>query len=638
MRTWKKILPKKANENGRIKFLMLAVFVLGFLTIFQLFRLQVGQFAFFYDTALRQQEVKTKLQAQRGRIFIEDFKTPGGAGEFFPLATNKQFANVFAKPKDITDPQATAEAIYTIYNEPRVIADVERRLAEDPALASSSPEFKKFKREVDIKARKEKIIADYVVLFSKKDDPYEPLIKKVDEELLKKITDLNLTGIDYNFEMDRFYPEGNTGAHLMGFVGYVGDQKRGRYGLEGYFDTILAGKSGSVKADRDARGGLIIMNDKDYQRAEDGSDIFLTINRSIQFEACRKLAESVKRHGADGGSVIIQDPKTGAIIAMCSYPDYDPNNYQDAGGSKVYRNPAIYDQFEPGSTFKAITMVSALNEGVVTPETTFTDKSFVMVEGWPKPIRNSDFDTFGAHGVTNMTSVLENSLNTGAIWTMEQMGAQKFAEYVRNFGFGVNSGIELDSENSGNIYNINVKKIKPISAATAAFGQGITATPLQMINAYSAIANGGQLMKPYVVKSVVDSKGNKQETKPQVVRQVITERAASLVTGMLVSVVENGHAKSAQVPGFYIAGKTGTAQVSSGQGGGYSSKYIHSFIGYPSNNPKFVILTKIDNPRSAKFAESTAVPLFGEIAPFVIDYFEMNQERDIAEQLKKKNK
>lgn len=636
MRTWKKTLQKKPNEDSRIRFLMLAIFVIGLLSILQLFRLQVSQFGFFSDTARRQQEVNAKLQANRGRIFIEDIKSPGENGEFYPLATNKQFARVFAKPKDITDPNGTAEAIYSAYNEPKVIADVEARIDSDPAYASSTPEFRKFKRDLDVKARKEKIIADYVALFSKKNDPYESLFKKVDEEMLKKITDLKLPGIDFNYEIDRFYPEGNMGAHLLGFVGFVGDQKKGRYGLEGYYDTILSGKSGSVKADRDARGGLIIMNDKDLQKAEDGADVFLTINRSIQFEACRKLNEAVRRHGADGGSVIIEDPKTGAIIAMCSYPDYDPNEYQEAPSSKVYRNPAIYDQYEPGSTFKAITMVSALNEGVVTPETTYTDKSFVMIEGWPKPIRNSDFDTHGAHGVTTMTSVLENSLNTGAIWSMEQIGAQKFAEYVRNFGFGTNAGIELDSENKGNIYNINVKKIRPINAATASFGQGITVTPLQMINAYAAIANGGLLMKPYIVKDIVDAKGNKQETSPQSVRRVVTERAASLVTGMLVSVVENGHAKGAQVPGFYIAGKTGTAQVSSGSGGGYSGKYIHSFVGYPANNPKFVILTKIDNPRDAKFAESTAVPLFGEIAPFVINYYEMSQERDPNEQAKKK--
>ncbi len=634
MRTWKKTTNKNTNENSRIKLLMLAIFVIGFLTIIQLFRLQVAQFDFFFSTARRQQESNSKLPAQRGRIFIEDVKSPGEKGEFFPLATNKQFAKIFVKPKDILDPQATAEAIYNAYNQQKVVDEVDYRLATDSLLASSTAEFIKFKRDVDIKARKEKIIADYVAIFSKKDDPYEPLLKKVDEDMLKKINDLKLPGVDFNYEMGRFYPEGNMGAQILGFVGFTGDQKSGRYGVEGYFDTVLSGKEGLVKADRVARGGLIIMNDKDYQKPEDGSDIFLTINRSIQFETCRKLAEAVKRHGADGGSVIIEDPKTGAIIAMCSYPDYDPNAYQDAISPKVYSNSAIYDQYEPGSTFKAITMVSAINEGAVTPDTTYVDKSFVMIEGWPKPIRNSDFDTHGAHGVTTMTAVLENSLNTGAIWSMEQIGAQKFTQYVKNFGFGANTGIELDSENSGNIYNINMKKIKPVNAATASFGQGITTTALQMINAYSAIANGGLLMKPYIVQNIVDSKGNKQETKPQVIRRVVTERAASLVTGMLVSVVENGHAKGAQIPGHYIAGKTGTAQVAGK--GGWSGKYIHSFIGYPSNNPSFVILTKIDNPRDAKFAESTAVPLFGEIAPFVMDYYKVGLERDLNDQNKKK--
>lgn len=609
---------------------MLAIFVIGLLTITQLFRLQVGKYGFYSETARRQQEVNAKLDPQRGRIFIQDDEN----GDLFPLATNKQFALIFAKPKDIADPKTTAEALYHAYNEPKVLADVEAKIAEDPELASSSEDYKKFKVEADAKVRQEQIIADYVALFSKKDDPYEPLIKKADEDVLKKITDLKLAGIDYNMESSRYYPEKNTGAHILGFVGYVGSEKRGRYGLEGYFDTILSGKSGSVKADRDARGGLIIMNDKDYKKAEDGSDILLTINRTVQFEACRRLNEAVKRHGADGGSVIIEEPKTGAIIAMCSYPDYDPNQYQDASSNKVYKNPAISDQYEPGSTFKSITMASALNEGVVNPETTYTDKSFVMVEGWPKPIRNADFDTHGAHGVTSMTQMLDFSLNTGAIWAMEQLGAQKLGAYIKNFGFGVNSGIELDSEGAGNIANITAKKIRPINAATASFGQGITVTPLQMVNAYSALANGGLLMKPYIVKSVIDSKGNKKVTEPQVVRRVISQRTASLVTGMMVSVVENGHAKGAQMPGYFIAGKTGTAQVSS-RDGGYSNNYIHSFIAYPANNARFVVLTKIDHPRDAKFAESTAIPLFSEITSFLLSYYEVPQERNPNQQKKK---
>jgi cell division protein FtsI/penicillin-binding protein 2 len=634
MSSWKK-QRKHFDEDSRIKYLMLAIFVIGLLVIGQLYRLQIYQHPIYAEIARKQQEVSATLEPKRGRIFLANDKANDSQGELFPLATNKQFALVFAKPNVMTNPQSVAEGIYTVYDEARTIREVEVRLNADPAFASSTLEFKKFKQELDLKAKKTQIINNYLELFSHKESKYVPIIKKADDELVAKIKALGLEGIDFTYQDDRYYPEGNTGSHLLGFLGYVGDERRGRYGLEGYFNTILSGQTGSIKADRDARGGIIVMNAGNYKQAQNGSDIFLTVNRSIEFQACQKLAETVERHGADGGSLIVQDPKTGAIIAMCSYPDYDPNNYQEEKNSKVFRNPAIYDAYEPGSTFKAITMASALDAGKVVPETTYIDNGTVMVDGWDKPIHNSDSDTHGAHGLTTMTQVLEFSLNTGAVWTMQHMGAQNFADYVRNFGFGSKLGIEMDTESSGDIYNIEVKKIRPINAATASFGQGITVTPLQMVNSYSAIANGGHLMKPYIIKEIVDAKGNKQTTAPVEIRRVLSEHAASLVTGMLVSVVENGHAKGAHIPGYYIAGKTGTAQVSGGSGGGYSNNYIHSFIGFPANNPKFVILTKIDNPKDARYAESTAIPLFAQVAPFVVDYFEMQKERDPVEQMKK---
>lgn len=628
MATWRRH-KKVINEDSRIKYLMLAIFILGGGLVFQLYRLQIKDHEIYAGMAQRQQEVKATLNPGRGRIFMNDSRDFSGNNEIFPLATNKQFATVFAKPNAVTEPQRIADTLYALNDEAYVITEVDNALAADPKLASSTADFKKFKRDVDIKARKEATIAKYVAILTKKDDPYEVLFKKADEDLVNKIKEYKFAGIDFSFEMARYYPEHNVGSHLLGFVGYVGDKKQGRYGLEGYFDAMLEGRSGSILADRDARGGIIVMNDKDYKKAVDGSDIFLTINRSIQFNACQKLVEAVRRHGADGGSVVIMEPKTGAIIAMCSYPDYDPNNYQDTKSSKTYRNPAIYDNYEPGSTFKVITLAAALDQGKVGPDSTYNDTGQIMIEGWNKPISNSDFSTFGAHGKTSVTTMLEKSLNVGAIWTMNQIGPVVFAQYVKKFGFGQDTGIELDSESAGNIYNLTVKKIKPISAATASFGQGITVTPIQMISAYAAVANGGHMMKPYIVKEIVSPAGAKQVTESREIGQPISTKAAAILTGIMVNAVENGHAKRAQVPGYYVAGKTGTAQVSGGSGRGYGAQYIHSFIGFmPINNPKFVILTKLDDPKDAKYAESTAVPLSGEISKFVIDYYQIPQERD----------
>lgn len=629
MKPWRNKKNIKTEKNSRINIMIAIIFVLGGLVILKLYDLQIGDYERYRDMATRQQQVSSKLEATRGRIFIEDSQVDG-QNDLYPLATNKQFATVFAKPNAITDEQKVAESLYEIINKSLVENEANQIVLTDMTIASQTPEFKTIKKELEINRIKEEKMKEYLRILSKKDDPYELIAKKVDDEVLNKIKDAKIEGIDYVLEAGRFYPEKNVGSQIIGFVGYVGDSREGRYGLEGFFDRELAGISGSVKADRNAVGDLIIFDDKDYNKAENGSDLFLTINRSVQFEACKKLSEAVLKHGAQGGSVIIMEPKTGAIIAMCSAPDYDPNNYKNVFDINVYNNPVIFSQFEPGSTFKSITMAAALDQGKVTPETTYEDKGFVMVEGWPKPIKNSDYESFGGHGKTDMTTVLVSSLNTGAIFAMEKVGPQMFSEYVKKFGFGEKTGVELETESPGNISNILSKKVKPINAATASFGQGITVTALQMINSYVTIANGGILMKPYIVKEIVNPNGEKISTQPKQVRRVISEKTASLLTGMLVNTVEKGHAKYAKVPGYYVAGKTGTAQVASSDSKGYGTQTIHSFIGYaPINDPKFVMMTLLNDPKDAKFAESTAVPLFGEIAKFVLNYYQVPQERTV---------
>jgi len=636
MKSWKKNKKINIEKNSRINVIMAIIFVLGISLIVKLYKLQVIDYERFAVLAMRQQQASNKLDADRGRIFIKDSPDGKGGDKLFPLATNKQFATVFAIPSSIVDPQNVANELYEIFGRKKAEMEADRTIAEDKEFASSSEAIKKVKRELEIKNQQEKIITQYNVLLSKKDDPYEPIAKDVDEETLNIVKQKKLEGIDYVMENGRFYPEKNIGAHILGFVGYVGNEKEGRYGLEGFFNRELAGKSGSVEADRNALGDLVVMDDKNYEKEENGSDLILTINRSIQFEACQKLTESILKHGADGGSVIVVEPKTGAIIAMCSGPDYDPNDFRDIKNVNVYNNPVIFNTFEPGSTFKAITMAAALDQGKVLPTTTYLDKGSIMIEGWPKPIKNSDADVFGGHGVTSMNTVLEKSLNTGAIFAMLQIGPQVFADYVKKFGFAEKTGIELETESVGNIGNLTAKKVRPINAATASFGQGLTVTALQMVDSYAAIANGGILMKPYLVKDIVSPDGDKITTEPKQIRRVVSERTASLLTGMMVNAVENGHADRAKVAGYYVAGKTGTAQVANDNIKGYATgKTIQTFIGYsPANDPKFVMMTKLDDPKDSKFAESSAVPLFGEIAKFILNYYQVPQERPVNEKAK----
>ena len=352
----------------------------------------------------------------------------------------------------------------------------------------------------------------------------------------------------------------------------------------------------------------------------------MTIDRNVEFTACAKLKEAVKKHGATGGSVVVMNPKTGAIIAMCSVPDFNPNDYQAVKDISVLNNPALLYQYEPGSVFKTVTMSIALDQGKVNPSTTYTDPGELMIKGWSKPIRNSDYSTHGPHGVVDMNTVLEYSLNTGAIFAMRQVGPKVFADYVKAYGFGEKTGIELGAESSGNIGNLLTDKVKEIDAATASFGQGIAATPLQMLMPYQAIANHGILMKPYIVKEIIRG-DKKEEILPKQISRVISDKTAATISAMLVNVVELGHAKRAYMSGYYIGGKTGTAQVA--ESGGYSKdKYIHTFVGIaPIDNPAFVMLTKIDDPKDVQYAEGSALPLWAEIADFMMKYYQVPKTR-----------
>jgi cell division protein FtsI/penicillin-binding protein 2 len=250
-----------------------------------------------------------------------------------------------------------------------------------------------------------------------------------------------------------------------------------------------------------------------------------------------------------------------------------------------------------------------------------------MINGWSKPIKNSDFSTYGPHGTVDMNTVLEYSLNTGAIFAMRQTGTKTFADYIKNYGFGERTGIELGAESTGNIGNLLTNKVREIDAATASFGQGIAATPLQMIMSYQAIANGGVLMKPYIVKSIIKADGTREEIAPKQIRRVISDKTAATISAMLVNVVELGHAKRAYIDGYYVGGKTGTAQVA--EKGGYSKdNYIHTFVGIaPIDNPAFVMLTKINDPKDVQYAEGSALPLWTEIADFMLKYYQVPKTR-----------
>jgi cell division protein FtsI/penicillin-binding protein 2 len=391
-------------------------------------------------------------------------------------------------------------------------------------------------------------------------------------------------------------------------------ERVGQYGLEGYFEEDLSGVSGILEGDTDINGRLIQTGYRRRIDPQQGVDLVLTVDRTIQAFACNKLVEYVEAFESVGGTIIIVDPNSGAVLTMCSVPSFTPNTYNEVEDISIYMNPAISIVYEPGSVFKPITMAAAIDNNNVTPETTYIDEGKVEIGKYT--IRNSDGK---ASGEVDMITLLNESLNTGAIFVQREMGKDQFRDYVHKFGFGRTTDIELGSELSGDVSSLD--KRGDIFAATASYGQGITATPLQLVMAYAALANEGKLMRPYIIKETRNN-GSIAVTEPVVVEEPISLRASTIISAMMVSVIRDGHAKSAGVDGYFIAGKTGTAQVA--EEGEYGESTIHTFAGFgPIDNPEFAMVVKIDRPTYGIYAASTAAPVFGEIAKFMLQYLEV---------------
>jgi len=581
-KAWKRS-GKKAHRDWRIDTFRYSMVLFAGLIVFRLTVLQVIDHGFYKILASGQHEIFQELFPRRGDILVRDIKD----GTIIPIATNQQLWIFYADPRHVEDAKEAAEGIGEIFNyNDDQIESLEKRLDQP-------------------------------------DDPYEPIARHVSDDLADKLVALELPGIFRLGEEARFYPEEKVGGHVLGFIGSNEDGSlSGRYGIEGYFDHELSGKPGFIRSERDLAGRLIAVGDTSIERAIDGADVVLTIDRNIQYFTCEALKRAVDRHDADGGSVIILDPSSGAILAMCGAPDFNPNEYGDVSSISVFNNPAIFGSYEPGSIFKPITIAAALDTGAITPSTTYEDLGEEKIDEFT--IHNSDS---AVHGISTMSEALEQSLNLGMIFAMRQTGMNRFVDYVKSFGFGERTGIELDTESRGDISSLDLGY--EIYAATASYGQGITVTPLQMAAAYGAIANGGILKRPYIVQEVRYDDETIEKQNSEDVRRVIEPRTSRLLGAMLISVIEHGHGGLAGVDGYYLAGKTGTAQVAKTNGPGYQEGMtIGSFAGFgPVEDPKFVMITRIDHPRDTPWATGTAAPLFGEIAEYLLRYYEVEPSR-----------
>jgi len=429
------------------------------------------------------------------------------------------------------------------------------------------------------------------------------LRRRLPEETARAIELLNIAGLGFETEPKRLYPNDLIAAHVLGFVN---DDGQGQYGVEGKYDEILRGTPGRLVVEKDPKDRELAIGLRTALPPVDGTDLTLTIDLVAQTAAERWLKDAIDKEKATGGSVVLLDPRDGAILALASYPTYDPAAVAKADPQSLM-DRAISWTYEPGSTMKAITIAAAIDQGVVTPNTTYVDQGCTVIGG--RRLCNAQGKSYGT---TTVTQILERSANAGAVFVASKLGADKLRSYLDAFGFGAPTGIDLAAEAKGDLRP--VAEWYPVDLGTIAYGQGVAVTPLQLATAYAAIANGGTLYRPYVVAARRDADGE-HRTAPVAVRRPISADTAATLRTMLISTVDKGIANLASVPHYSVAGKTGTAQIPSDDGRYVDDAYISSFAGFaPANDPKFVAVIVLERPQSKLLGTVTAMTAFRNIA------------------------
>lgn len=551
-------------QRIHIIFAVLVLFYIGIIA--RLFYWQILQGHELQVSAASQHDIQRTIPAKRGEIVTSD-----GA----ILVTNQPSYFIYAEPQHIEQKDRFAAAVA-------------------PLLGKESQE-----------------------LFTQLTDPdrkWIPLKRNADTTLKQQIEKLELEGIGYQSRSMRFYPEASMAAHVLGFVGQddQGNDK-GYFGLEGFYNRELAGKDGTLAIERDAKGGQILIGEAMRVEPEDGRTLVLWMNRSVQHIVETRLKEGMKKYGAKEGTVIVMDPKTGGILGMSSYPNYDPSLYQSYA-KELFTNPAVGKGYEPGSTFKPLIMAAGVNENVLNKDTTFNESGPVTIGEYSIKTWNDEY-----HGTISMTDVLKYSSNVGMVYVARQLGNKKIVSYIEDLGFGKKTGIDLEDETAPALRGKNAWT--EIDYATASFGQGIAITPLQLVKAVGAIANDGWLMEPKFVKEFRDKHGKTVQLKEKRIQQVFTEETAREVTTMMVNSAKYGEAKWAAPKGYKVAGKTGTAQIP--VAGHYDKdRTIASFVGFaPADDPKFVMLVVLTEPQTSQWGSETAAPLFFVIAKDLFQYY-----------------
>jgi cell division protein FtsI/penicillin-binding protein 2 len=440
--------------------------------------------------------------------------------------------------------------------------------------------------------------------------------RRLPEETAVRIAALNLAGLGFEMEPKRLYPNGAVGAQILGFVN---DDGLGQYGVEGRYDAELGGTPGRLGVARDPANRELALGLRTAVPAKNGDDLTLTIDLAIQNAVERELAAVVEREKSPGGAVVVLDPKDGAVLAIASSPTYDPARVGSANGEAL-RDRAISWTYEPGSTMKAITIAAALDKGVVTPATSYQDVGYAVIGG--RTLCNAQCKVYGP---TTVTQILARSQNAGAVFVASKLGAADLNAYLRAFGFGQRTGIDLAAETGGIVRPL--AEWYPVDLGTISFGQGLSITPLQLASAYAAIANGGTLYRPYVVATRRDADGE-HRTAPVEVRRVISEETSATLRTMLTTTVDAGIANAASLKGYSVAGKTGTAQIPSDDGRYVDDAYISSFAGFvPAVDPRMVVVVVLEKPQSKLLGTVPVMNTFKAIATDALRYGRVQPDR-----------
>ncbi|TSC68235.1 MAG: cell division protein FtsI (penicillin-binding protein 3) [Parcubacteria group bacterium Gr01-1014_66] len=554
-----------------VLFFYAALLVLGI----RVFTLQIMDHHTYVALAARQHRTIQSYAPERGSIFAKDKE-----GGLLGLGLNQIFYRVAVSPRDIREQE-------------RVVS----LLTETLSMRSEFVEKK----------------------IKKTDDPYEIIARHISDEQRKKILNEKMAGVLIEEEKGRAYPHETLASHILGFVRKEDTKEEGQYGLERFYDAYLSGKN-TLFGDS-AQSGILpflaALSGRVVRPPERGADLILTIDYHVQRRSEEILKNIQEKWNAESGLVLVLEPNTGKIKALASSPTFDPNAFGKEKDFSIFLNPATEATYELGSVLKPVTMAAGLEQRIITPETTYTDTGEVRIGN--HVIHNFDEQ---AHGIQTMTQVLEKSLNTGVVYVMRLVGQEKQYDFFKRFGLGERTGVDLPGEVSGSL--VNLEHGQEVDAASASFGQGIAVTPLELASAIAVFANEGKLMKPYVVERIVDDAGNEIVHNPEFVRQVVSPETARAITQMLVSAVRSGFENKARVKGYFVAGKTGTAQIPRRDGKGYSDEVTHSFVGYaPAFNPRFLVFFQLNKPKGNRFAANTLTPAFRDLAEYILNYYEV---------------